>query len=436
MRNVVIRLDSFLRRYTPDPFVIAILLTFVTFFSALIFTPSDVSKIVSSWGDSFWKLKEFTLQMAMILILGYAVAASRPITSLLERLCRPVHTQTQAIVLITIVSSITFTLNWGLGLVTTAFLCRKVAAKLQKVDYPLLVASGYGAFVVWHGGFSGSIPLLLATPDNFSQKAIGRIIPIQETLFSSYNIFLIVAVIVLLPPFCVLLSRLSGRRHTSIPPDITTDERNENVELRTPSDRMERSPLVAYGIIVLSLVYIVVAHQRKKLDLDSVTYIFFFLGLALHGSPRGFMRAVYLGAEKVGPILLQFPIYAGIMGILSGTGLAASISNAFANVATAGTYPLLTFLSAAFVNLFVPSGGGQWAVQGPIVVQAAQTLGADVGQAAMAVAWGGTWTDLIQPFWAVPLLSIAGLELRDVIGYLLVIFLALGVLFVGTFALI
>lgn len=436
--SVVSFFDRILRKYTPDPFLFAVILTLVVFAMGVLLTPSTPAQMVTHWGDGFWKLNAFTFQMALVLVSGHAVASAPWVQRGLSSVAGWAKTPGQALIATTLIATVGCWLNWGFGLVLGALICREFARTVPRVNYRLLVASAYTGFLVWHGGLSASVPLLMATPGNFTEQVAGRIIPVSETLFSPLNIALVVCMLVLLP----LLNWAMGRGSVETATAGFPQEERRTLAPPTVSmsfaDRLENSRLLSWALFSMGLMYLLILGRAHKLsmDLDRINFIFLFGAILLHSTPARFLAAMTEAAKKTGPILLQFPFYAGIMGMMGSSGLTEVLSNAFVAVSSRETFPLWTFFSAALVNLFVPSGGGQWAVQGPIVLKAAQSLGADIPKAAMAVAWGGTWTDLLQPFWALPLLAIAGLKLRDVMGYLVTVVLVTGVVFAIAFSIL
>ncbi len=431
-------LDRGLRKYTPDPFIYAVLLTIFVFAMGLILTPNTSTQMITYWGDGFWKLNAFTFQMALVLVSGHAVASTPLVQRGLKAISRLIRTPGQAIVVTTLIATVGCWLNWGFGLVLGALLCREIGKTMPKVNYRLLVASAYTGFLVWHGGLSASVPLLMATPGNFTQQLVGRIVPISETLFSSYNVILVLVFALTLPLINWAMSRAASENTALVFEDPERSAPYREQKSTSFADRLENSRLISWILVAMGTSYLVVLWQSDKLsiDLDRVNFFFLFSAVLLHSTPARFIGAIIEAAKKTGPILLQFPFYAGIMGMMGSSGLTEVISNAFVSLSTPNSFPLLTFFSAALVNIFVPSGGGQWAVQGPIVLKAAQSLGADIPKAAMAVAWGGTWTDLLQPFWALPLLAIAGLRLREVMGYLVTVVIVTGIIFTIAFSII
>jgi short-chain fatty acids transporter len=416
MTQLLSSLDRVLRRYTPDPFIIAVLMTFIVALAATLSTQSTPPQVIEAWGTGLWKLLVFTLQMVMILIGGYIVASSPPVSAFLKWICGFVKNPASAVIVTTLISATAAWLNWGLGLVVGAFVAVEMAKRVPKVNYRLLVASSYSGFLLWHGGLSGSIPLVVATEGNFSQQWIGSALPVETTLFSTLNIAAVLGLVILLPLTNWLLYRTVKDETSSF-----AAREAQATEQKADPTFLENHWWVPLGLVLIAGVYlmILVKHDRFHLDLNTMNFIFLFLGLGLHMNSKSFLNSVNEAAGKVGPLLIQYPLYAGIMGIMKDTGLAAEVSELFVELSSKDTLSLFVFYSAGVVNFFVPSGGGQWAVQAPIVTQAASTLGTDMPTTIMAVAWGDAWTNLAQPFWALPLLSIAGLGAKDILGFTL-----------------
>lgn len=427
----------FARRFIPDPFIFAIFLTIVTWMMGVFLTDSGPWQMVLHWYKGFWELLAFGMQMCLILVTGYAVAVSGPVHGLILRLARSCRTPAKAYYLVALISVCAGLANWGLGLIVGALLAREVACALSRenipIHYPLLGACGYVSQMVWHGGLSGSAPLQVATPDHFLCGQIGTV-PVSETIFSPLNLTLSAVLVLIVPVICVMLRPGDGERVETaasfarsmqeIP--CAPPRRRRRV---TPAQAIEESRLLSLllgGMGMGAVVYELVT-GGFSLDLNTVNFIFLFAGVLLHRTPVGYVRAVGEGARGCAGIILQFPFYAGIMGMMKYSGLVAVIASFFAEISTRRTFPLFSFLSAGIINLFVPSGGGQWAVQGPIMTEAGPLLGVPVGKVVMTVAYGDEWTNMFQPFWALPLLGITGLRARDIMGYTITVMLLAGI---------
>ena len=435
-------------RWLPDPFLFAIILTIVVFIAAMAGTQQGPLELVWAWGgkgatkDGFWSLLAFAMQMALVLVLGSAMASANVCKRALGAIASLAHNKRSAILITTFVSTICCWLNWGFGLIAGALLAREVAKRVKDVDYPLLIAAAYSGFVIWHAGLSGSIPLQIGAEGGTTILDVVYYAPTSATIFHPINL-LMVGVILVLMPF-VNYAMHPDKDHTIVvDPALLVDEKEREYKVETPADKIEHSRILWAITLVLGFVYIVYYFVQKgfNLDLNIVNMIFLFLGILLHGDLRKYVDAIGDAAAGAAGILLQFPFYAGIMGLMvaanpdTGVSLAGIIANFFTNISNNITFPVLTFLSAGIINFFVPSGGGQWAVQAPIVMPAATEMGIEYGRAAMAIAWGDQWTNMIQPFWALPALGIAGLSARNIMGYLVIVTIFTGVVACGGFLL-
>lgn len=422
-----------MQRYLPDPFLFVIILTFVVFGLGLLFTDSGPVDMAKHWGGGFWALLAFSMQMVLVLVTGHVLASSPIFKRMLGGLASTAKSPGSAIIIVTIVSIVASWINWGFGLVIGALFAKELAKRVENVDYRLLIASAYSGFIVWHGGFSGSIPLTIATEGHFSQDLIG-VISTDQTIFAPFNLAIIAVLFITLP----LLNRLmmpSKNETITVDPAILEDSSSlqaatvEKVEL-TPADRLENSWVLSLLVSVLGLFFLFLyfADNGFKLNLDIVNFLFLFLGILFHWRPKLFLEAVMNAVKGASGIIVQFPFYAGIMGMMVASGLAGVMSEAFVSISNEHTFHFFTFLSAGIVNVFVPSGGGQWSVQAPIMLEAAQSLDVSVAKTAMAVAWGDAWTNMIQPFWALPALAIAGLKAKDIMGFCVIVLFISGVI--------
>ena len=420
-------------RWLPDAFLFAIILTLVVFVGAMCATGMGPIGIIAKWGDQkggFWNLLAFSMQMALVLVFGSAMASAKPCKKALRAVAGLCHNNKQAILVTTFVSTICCWLNWGFGLVIGALLAKEVVRRVPTVDYPLLIASAYSGFVIWHAGLSGSIPLDLVAGKKFGEVLYQA--PITDTVFHPMNLIMVGVILFVMP--LVNYAMHPDKAHTvCIDPTLLEDEAERTYEVRTPADKLEHSKLLWAITLVGGFVYIIYYFVQNgfTLGLNIVNMIFLFLGILLHGDLRRYVDAISDAAGGAAGVLLQFPFYAGIMGMMvaandQGVSLAGVISEFFVSVSNNVTFPMLSFLAAGVVNFFVPSGGGQWAVQGPIMMPAGAELGIGAGRTAMAIAWGDQWTNMIQPFWALPALGIAKLSARDIMGYLVVVLLFVG----------
>lgn len=429
---------SIMQKYLPDPFIFAVILTFIVFGMGIVVTGAPILSVIEAWSSGMWSLLSFSMQMALVLVTGTILATAPPFKKLLARVASLPKNKLQAIVVVNFVSLIACFLNWGFGLVIGAILAKEVVKKVRDVDYPLLIASAYAGFVVWHAGLSGSIPLTLASGGaNLASQTGGAVteaIPTSLTIFSPMNM-VIFGIILFTVPFLLSAMNPSDDKAKKVPIELIEDnDIGGDIKAITPAEKLENSIAINYTLGAMGYAYIIsyFVQNGLSLNLNIVNYIFLFTAIILHGTPIRVVKAVNAAAKSTGGIILQFPFYGGIMGIMTfvgpnGSSIAGAISNLFVAISTQATFPLFSFLSAGIVNFFVPSGGGQWAVQAPIMMPAGLTLGVDSARTAMAIAWGDAWTNMIQPFWALPALGIAGLGAKDIMGYCLMVLFYTGI---------
>jgi short-chain fatty acids transporter len=424
-------------RYIPDPYLYALILTFITAGAAFLWTQADAAKIVGSWYDGIWAILAFAMQMALILSTGVALADAPVIRRLLEKLASIPVRQSGAAVTLFLVSAFANWLNWGFGLVVGALLAREIAKRIRDVDFGFLVAIAYMGNMVWASGLSSSIALASATPGsalNIIEKVTGRTAGFNETIFTAYNLLPTILVFCLIPLMLIMIAPSQTEMKRVDAELLKRQDVLSEPALREKSFAtvLENSPLFTLLLVAMGVAYEANAIGTRgfTLDINGMIFIALMLGLIFHWRPIRYVRAFNKAARTVGPILLQFPLYGGIMGMMTGTSLAAVIAQAFVAFSTHGTLPFWSFVSSNIISLFVPSGGGHWAVQGPFMVPAAVSLHVDPALTAMATAMGEQTANMIQPFWALPVLAIAGLGISDIMGYC-VMALLLGIVLYG-----
>ncbi len=423
-------------RWLPDPFLFAIILTIIVFIAAMVGTQQGPLTMVQAWGQDsgFWNLLAFSMQMALVLVLGSAMASATVCKKALGAIASTAKDKKSAIIIVTFVSTICCWLNWGFGLIAGALLAKEVAKRVRDVDYPLLIAAAYSGFVIWHAGLSGSVPLQIGAEGGTVIQDVAYFAPTSDTIFHPANLIMCVVILITMPLINYAMHP-SKEETILVDPALLVEEEEKKYTIETPAEKIEHSKILWAITLVLGFAYIIFYFVTKgfNLGLNIVNMIFMFLGILLHGDLRKYVDAIAAAASGASGILLQFPFYAGIMGLMvakngDGVSLAGIIADFFVNISNDVTFPVFTFLSAGIINFFVPSGGGQWAVQAPIVMPAATEMGVEYGRAAMAIAWGDQWTNMIQPFWALPALGVAGLSARNVMGYLVIILIYTGVI--------
>ncbi len=443
MRSLSNFFSKLMQKYMPNAYIFAIILTLVVVVCALFTTnPSggsnSIMDIVKYWGDGFWSLLAFAMQMALIVVTGTALASTPLIKKLLNNIADNLNTPTKAIVGTAIFSTLACWMHYGFGLVASALLARKLASRIRTgLHYPLLVAVAYGGFLVWHGGLSASIPLVVAGADKAVATILGEgaSIGLDQTIFSPLNLMISVALLIMMPILAYSMMPKS-EDVVSLSDEVIAQIAKEEQEAppldpakMTVADKLENSVILTALICSLGFAYIFIYLKNGgSISINTVTFIFMIIGFALHKTPLNYMRAFADGVKETSGILLQFPFYGGIQGIMIASGLGLAMTEFFVNISDVNTFPIYTFLVSGIVNFFVPSGGGQWAVQGFFVLDTANQLGASISKAVLAISWGDAWTNMVQPFWALPLLSVAKLDVKDILGYTTPIFIFSGVI--------
>jgi short-chain fatty acids transporter len=413
----------------PDPFVFAVLLTFLGAALAWKLAPNATPQSIAvAWYAGVFGLFTFAFQMVIMLVAGYALATSPLVHRALARLASVAKTPAAAISLTVITGMIASWLNWGLGLVTAALLAREIAKRVR-IDFGWLVAAAYTGFVISTEGLSGSIALSQATHGsalNIVEKVTGHGLPLSQTVFVRFNLIPIAVLLVILPIVFRYLAPAEANTLVADPERLKAEDTQKVVEVAdTLGARLDHAWVLNLLLVLFGVFALVLEFKRigGGVDLNSVIMTLLMAGLLLHWTPAAYIAAVKNAARITGPLILQYPLYGGLMGIITTTGLAGVLSRVFIKYSTAHTLPFFTYLTSLIITLFVPSGGGHWAVQGPFAVPAARDLHASLAGTTMAVAMGESVANMLQPFFALPILAIAGIRMRRMMGFMVVTFL-------------
>lgn len=432
--------NKLVQKFLPDPFIFALLLSAIVFALGIGINHETPLSMIIHWGQGFWGFLSFSMQMVLVVVLGNVLASAPVFKRLLVRLASIPKTPKTAVFMCTLVAGIASMIQWGFGLVIGAIFAKELAKRVRGVDYRLLIASAYSTFLLTIP--TSSIVLKAASnPDDLiavTNGALDAVIPLSRT---AYSLFPMIGLLALLLVLLILNPMMHpDEEHTiCIDPSLLGEEPELEIPDRktmTPAERLEFSRVIAiitfvFGFIYLGWNFFV---QKKSLDIDSMNLILLMLGLLLHGTPMAYIKALTKAISNSAGIILQFPFYAGIMGMMTGLNangisLAALMSEACVSISNQYTFPIFTWLSAGLVNMFVPSAGGQWGVQAPVMFPAGKALGVDPAITTIALCYGDTWTNMIQPFWALPALGIAGLKIRDIMGFCVIIAVASGAVF-------
>ena len=441
--NIITSLEKFFKNFLPSPFSIAILLTLLTVLFAYLAQSGESSnsilEIIQFWERGVWDkaLMVFALQMMLMLVLGYSLALSKPIEYFINYFLKFCGSNSRAALIITFLTILISLLNWGLGLIFGAIFVKKVgnyASKNNvKINFPFLGACGYSGLMVWHGGLSGSAPIKIAEKGHFLSDKIG-VISLEETIFSDLNITVSILLIFIVPTLMYFLAKKIKVAEHVISVENKTSENTNN---KTLSEKIDNSFIFSKIIGTLLLIYLLIKHMYitdgsfiASINPNLINLWLLSFCIFSHKNLSSFIKSVNKAIISATGILIQFPLYFGIMGIMKYSGLINVLSDFFISVSNENTFPIFTFLSAGVVNIFVPSGGGQWAVQGPIIVEAANYLNLSISKSVMALAYGDQITNMLQPFWALPLLGITKINAKDLLPYTLILLLIGSAIFI------
>jgi short-chain fatty acids transporter len=442
---MALALTDWTERWVPDAFIFALLATLIVVVAGVLATPSTLLQVVDAWGRGFWDLIPFTLQMALVIITGHVIATSRPMGRVIRWVAGWPASPRSAVALVTVFALGSSWLNWGFSLIFSAVLAREMARRVKGVDYRALAAASFlGLGSVWAQGLSGSAALQMATVgalqpsirDIVARGGLipGGLIPFTHTIFLWQSLLSVAIEMIVVTTVMWLATPPAGRGRTAddLGIDLGASEMHEPVvpQTITPGAWLEYSPILTWLIVALGAAFLVRYFMQadeplNALNLNIINLGFLLIGLLLHRTPARLMHAVQAATPAVWGVILQFPFYAGIAGIITTTHLNDKLANAFVSVSNATTFPPLVATYSAVLGVFVPSGGSKWVIEAPYVMAAAHSLKVHLGWVVASYDLGEAIANLLQPFWMLPMLGIFQLRARDVMGYTFVVFLAL-----------
>lgn len=445
LARTALALTAWTERWVPDAFVFALLATLVVVAAGVLATTSSLGEVVDAWGRGFWDLIPFTLQMALVIITGHVLATSAPMQRFIRMIAAWPTTPRGAVALVTAFALMSSWVNWGFSLVFSAVLARQIARRLHGVDYRALAAASFlGLGSVWAQGLSGSAALQMATPGAL-QPAIrdivahdglvpGGVIAFRHTIFLWQSLASVGIEIVVVTLVMWLAAPPAHRAKTAQALGIDLGEADAapaHVPVTiTPGAWLEHSPLLTWLVVAIGVAYLwryfaAAPDPLNALTLNIVNLMFLLAGFLLHGTPGRLMQAVQSATPAVWGVLLQFPFYAGIAGVITSTHLNEQLAHLFVRISTPATFPPLVAIYSAVLGVFVPSGGSKWVIEAPYVMAAAHDLHVHLGWVVTAYDLGEALANLLQPFWMLPVLGLFHLRARDVMGYTFVVFVAL-----------
>jgi len=445
LARIALALTDWTERWIPDAFVFALVATLIVVVAGVAFTPAGLPQVIDAWGKGFWELIPFTLQMALIIITGHVLATSQPVGRVIRRVAAWPTTPRNAVALVAFFAMASSWFNWGFSLIFSAVLAKEIARRVEGVDYRALAAASFlGVGSVWAQGLSGSAALQMATPGALQPQIreivanngmiAGGLIPFRHTIFLWQSVASVVVEIALVTTVMWLVTPPAGRGKTARDLGIVLGhaeiEPPATVEKPTPGQWLEHSPILNWLIVLIGGTYLVryfmqAGEPLNAINLNIVNLTFLLLGFLLHKTPARLMHAVQSATPAVWGVILQFPFYAGIAGIITSTHLSQQIAHAFVAISSQRTFPAIVAIYSAVLGVFVPSGGSKWVVEAPYVMAAAHELKVHLGWVVAAYDLGEALANLVQPFWMLPILGLFQLRARDVMGYTLVVFLVL-----------
>jgi short-chain fatty acids transporter len=417
-------LSDWFEKWFPDAFALALAAVAIVFVATL-FAGSSVLDSAQRFGAGFWDLTTFTLQMSMIVVTGYAVATAPPVYRVIRTLAAWPSTGRGAAAYVGLFSMLTSLISWSFSLIFSALLAREVAHRVRGADYRAIGAAAYlGVGSVWALGLSSSAALIMASsaslPDTIEQ--ISGVLPLSQTLGLWQSLVVAGTLILVSMGIAFYSAPADSQAHSMEDMGVRYEAATNDIGKRaTPGEWLEYSPLLTIVLCALGFGYllreVMVSGPSVLLQLDHYLFLFLVVGLLLHWRPRSFVQAIAASVVPVGGVMIQYPMYAGIVRMLTESGLATKLSHFFVSVANPHTYPVMIGVYSAFLGLFIPSAGGKWLIEAPYMLEAAKELHVHLGWVVQTYNATEALANLIHPFWMLPLVGILGLKARDIVGY-------------------
>jgi len=430
-RSIADKFTEWSLNWVPEPMVFVVCLTIIVYLAALVLTDHGPLQLIDDYAKGFWVLLTFAMQLTVMMITGFVVADSNAVRKIIHKVIGLTSGPKSTLLVFCLIVGIASWLHWAAGMMIAIVMGKEVAVRKRGIGlhYPILVAASYAMMLIMANGPSQSAPLLSATPGNFLEKTLGGLIPLTQTALSPFLLALVFFELITIP--LILMFMMPGKdKATEISDEhyrefshVVVEAKAENLR---PAERWERSRVLLTLLGAAMLIWIVqflITQGPSKLDLNVINFLLFGLGMVLHGSPYSFIRAVKNGIGTTYGVVIQFPLYAGIFGIIVHSGLAHIITHFFLDISTPRTYSWIVMVYTAIMDFFVPSGGSKFAIEAPFIIPAGQQLGIPTAHIINAYSTGGQLANLIQPFWALPFIAAYKIRFQAILPYTFVIFL-------------
>lgn len=426
--RLALRATRWTQKWMPDAFIFAMLATVVVAVAAFFVDPgvrAHPLKLATAWGHGFWSLLTFSMQASLTIVTGTALATTPLARKLIIWIAERVHSRPSAVSTVAVCSMVAGYVNWPFGLIFAAILSKEFARRIPKVDYRAMGACSFMCMgSIWALGLSSSAALFMATPGSMPEalvKLVGGLVPLTDTIFLWQSI---ASTIIEMVVVAIVAYKFTPPAHAAVTAEDLGVDLNEKIERSNmhsrPGEYLEYSPLLTISFSVISFAYIINSFASKgmsALDLNMVNFIFLIGALLLHWRPVHFMHAMRDGTPAIWGVVLQFPFYAGIFGLIVGTDVSSALATFFINISNEYVYPVIVAIYSLILGIAVPSGGSKWVIEAPYLIEAAQHYHMHVGWLVSIYNMGEAMANLLQPFWMLPVLGMMHLKARDVMGF-------------------
>lgn len=429
VRRMAKRLGGGMEKWMPDAFIWALVLTIIVFFMGIFIANQTPFDMIRFWAEGFSGFLLFSMQMVLVMVTGNCLGTSPIFKKVLRKIGRLPKSWWGPYVFTVIVCAMVGYINWGLSFVIGALLSKRMALDNPSADYPALVAAAFAGAYAGIFGLSNSAPLMVNTPGHALYDQMG-LVPLTDTVVMPATTITILALVMGMAfVFRLMAPRPEEAKTLQVlgvyEAFVADDEDPEPVVDRSQwgfAQWMNNTPILIIPLFVAGIIYIVwfFATRGFDLNLNIFIFVFFMLGIIAQKTPENYINAMKNSVKSVSSLVLNFPFYGGLQGMMRDSGLVTIIANWFVRISTPITFTFISFVSAAIISLAVPSAGGQWLIHGPILVEAGVQMGSPLYQIVNSYSYGDILANYIQPFWALPILSMAGLKVKDIWGYTMI----------------